>query len=907
MAAVDMGPAPTKPRPRSLQKPPPPPVPATSSASVAARRRATTSTASQSNIREHSTSFANTNTTTTTIVHHPAPAARERDRDRESVGLGHSFSSSSSSTTRPRPPTRSSSLIVADKDVVPSSATTATPAAARSAKPAAEPAVPKTPIHRRIPSALATPLSLPTKDPLDYPSASASLLSPRLYASATAAPPAGVLSPPRRLSPAHFSSNGVPTSTGPPPSLAYKRKLAMEHRKQNSGTPAPLNSAYGGGRFSNGSVPGHRLTHPPQIGDNRRNTTHLDFTVDEFDDEGDEENGDKDRTIRGLEDLKNAQPPPPPPQQQDADHNEADNDFGDVFLRLANSANPRSERKRDRLAMRNSLPADATSPPMLSDPIQVNSSPPEAPPEVWRQAAEMNTQMQTQTPLRYRARRMSNTADDETNPAVRPGINRNTTVVRRSSPPSGVGHSRSFSVIEPSSLSRSQTSMSGTRPRTLHASPHIEERLGASLLDEDFLPRRGPGSQADRESVSSASTTAQSSVWDELDDLKSRIRRLEITGRMPPSGAGNASITSSDRPRTATTAATTISSSPRTRHEPSAKGPSPVNSTYSAAGGGGVPHPLLHAALAKAKSALPADVYRYLDSAANDALSLAATIGTSGTGTAATAASDRQLRRKVDSMCRSLTELCISLTETQLHDAPKPRATLLPSSFVSPRAPSRDRSASGRESVLTTRESILTDRTRTLARFADRKSSLASLTGTAYNRTHTAADILLSPRTSVGNVRQRAVQLEEAQERAARFRAPSRANTEALSSSRAGSRFTTRDYDRSGFAAEQRRIYASPAAANMSSPTLTPSTSARRFFPSSAMDEPRTPSVYDHHQHRMSIDESFTSGGGLGGSSGLGGGLGRSGSARRQSRNGMLRESVELESRAGAAERLLRR
>lgn len=529
--------------------------------------------------------------------------------------------------------------------------------------------------------------------------------------------------------------------------------------------------------------------------------------------------------------------------------------------------------------------------------MQMNSSPPEAPPEVWRQAAELNKQ----TPIRYRSRRNSNTADDEASPAVRPGINRTGTVVRRFSPPS-VGHSRSFSVIEPSSFSRSQTSLSGgKRPRTLHASPMIDDRsAGAPLDDYDYLPgHNGPGSAADRESVSSSSTTAQSSVWDELDDLKSRIRRLEVTGRMPPSGAGNASITSSDRPRTATTAATTISSSPRTRHEPSAKGPSPVNSTFSAAGGGGVPHPLLHAALAKAKTTLPIEVYRHLESAANDALTLASTIGTPGSSTAA---SDRQTRRKVDSMCRSMTELCLALTENQSNiELSKPRASLLPSSFISPRAPSRDRSTTGRESVMTGRESTLGDRTRSLHRFADRKASLASLTGgTGYSspRTHTAADILISPRTSVGNVRQRAVQLEDAQDRSSRLRTPSRATTEAAS--RASSRFTSRDYERERpppiptITAEQRRQYSN--AVSLSSPTLPQGSATRRFF--AGIDEPRTPTSYEPRSDRMISEDSYSAGGGLS----------RSASARRVNRSGGLRESVDLDSgRTTATERFLRR
>jgi hypothetical protein len=84
-------------------------------------------------------------------------------------------------------------------------------------------------------------------------------------------------------------------------------------------------------------------------------------------------------------------------------------------------------------------------------------------------------------------------------------------------------------------------------------------------------------------------------------------------------------------------------------------------------------HPLLHQALARCKDTLPSALYRSLEVTASEALELAAMTGNTGPqGTTFTVvasmmhntAPDRQVRRKADNLCRSLTELCISLCET---------------------------------------------------------------------------------------------------------------------------------------------------------------------------------------------------------------------------------------------------
>ena len=209
-----------------------------------------------------------------------------------------------------------------------------------------------------------------------------------------------------------------------------------------------------------------------------------------------------------------------------------------------------------------------------------------------------------------------------------------------------------------------QSNLSYTSNGNYGSSPFSEQP--DTTLREDELP------QATRaeDTESTLSTTAPSTVWDELDDLKSRIRKLELTGKLPTSSNAAMSTNFGERPPTATTTMTTISSSPKRRQ---ADGVSPEASTIRGLAMANV-HPLLHSALAKTKPAINQNLYRALEATALDALILAAMTGSSSSpGLSPHPASvvavsngiDRQLRRKADSMCRSLTELCIALAENK--------------------------------------------------------------------------------------------------------------------------------------------------------------------------------------------------------------------------------------------------
>lgn len=259
-------------------------------------------------------------------------------------------------------------------------------------------------------------------------------------------------------------------------------------------------------------------------------------------------------------------------------------------------------------------------------------------------------------------------------------------------------------------------------------------------------------SNSEQKPAESASSDTQSvdTVWDELDDLKSRIKKLELTGKLPTTSSAAVSGGSSDRPRTATTAPTTIDSSPkqgRKREQPTphAMTPPPQPDTPTTPAGLNVTniHPLLHNALAKAKPLLNSNLFRSLEATASDALQLAAMTGSAGPqGTTFSAASiingvtvsDRHVRRKADNMCRNLTDLCLALCEGK-HEAPSVFSSPSTTEPVLQRSPSLRYTRSGLGSASTIRPA---------SRLEARRSSILGAPPS------TASD--LSPRGSVGDL-----------------------------------------------------------------------------------------------------------------------------------------------------------
>lgn len=281
-----------------------------------------------------------------------------------------------------------------------------------------------------------------------------------------------------------------------------------------------------------------------------------------------------------------------------------------------------------------------------------------------------------------------------------------------------------------SMFGRSRTSMGTITAKTggqSQLTTKLQESEGDSPADSSEPKRSLP------ESVSADSQTAPSTVWDELDDLKSRIKKLELTGKLPStSGAAIATSTAQpERPPTATTAPTTIDSSPKRERKQTGQsqaGTDGVHTSNVASPATADIHPLLHSALAKAKPLLNGVLYRSLEATAADALQLAAMTGSAGPqGTAFSTAtggtpSDRQVRRRADMMCRNLTDLCLALCDGK-HDSPS-----LTASPITLELPS-DGTPSGRFSRASRSRADFSDRAggRPVSRLEARRSSILGL------------------------------------------------------------------------------------------------------------------------------------------------------------------------------------
>jgi hypothetical protein len=222
-----------------------------------------------------------------------------------------------------------------------------------------------------------------------------------------------------------------------------------------------------------------------------------------------------------------------------------------------------------------------------------------------------------------------------------------------------------------SSRRPSQPEVQHTPPSRTPAYPYRPSNLSHEPRTPQVETSFEASSRADG-TESHGSTGPAASVWDELDELKSRIRKIEMGGKIPPTSGAIVSQASADRPRTANTSATTVSSSPNQQRK---SNPSPSESTVgSHTPNNNKTHPLLRDALGKARQHVSPAVYRTLESTATEALALAEMSGSAGPqGTLHSASSiingsvvsDRQVRRKADNLCRSLTELCIALCETK--------------------------------------------------------------------------------------------------------------------------------------------------------------------------------------------------------------------------------------------------
>ncbi|KAK0673815.1 hypothetical protein QBC41DRAFT_352333 [Cercophora samala] len=426
----------------------------------------------------------------------------------------------------------------------------------------------------------------------------------------------------------------------------------------------------------------------------------------------------RDKTLRALEGRTDDEFSRLTPQETGDMTTTTDNDnTADLFLRIASETSTRRvpefkgkvedpsavPSRITRISHRRPLSTaiatfQANSPPQLarrlSDQRETTRS---------RQRAESNTAQQMTRELAYRT-----SARDKLNPITTSSTTTITTTeepsprtvsIRTPLKPSAITTPRSIQFQDSLSESasayqrrrQSLTTNNENQPSSARAPQYRSSNLAQSriynsspLVPKPMIPSKDdpiPSTETNQGvegNESSSSTAAPSTVWDELDDLKSRINRLEITGKMPSSSGAALSRSSDDnRPPTATTNATTMSASPKRSSGASASQPN-VNSSFTSntSSHRGETQPLLISALNKTKGLVGSEAFSAMESAANDVLALTTMLGTSGQpgpissgasaigyGTNNSSLTDRQLRRKADGICRSLTELYIALAD----------------------------------------------------------------------------------------------------------------------------------------------------------------------------------------------------------------------------------------------------
>lgn len=221
------------------------------------------------------------------------------------------------------------------------------------------------------------------------------------------------------------------------------------------------------------------------------------------------------------------------------------------------------------------------------------------------------------------------------------------------------------------------------------------------------------------DSESTVSTTAPSTVWDELDDIRSRIRKLELTGKLPPSSSAAMTGSAPDRPVTASTTMTNTSTSPKHHQEKleiSFARSTDLSDVRDV-------HPLLHTALSKAENQLSSAVASSLRATVLHALILSKSSDSLQDQRPLPGPLDRHLNKQIENLCRNLTELCLAVSEDAFLPEKKGQSTQPASQNMD--LPNKEASPAARQLLRATSEDPeLRSSSRVMSRAEARRASL---------------------------------------------------------------------------------------------------------------------------------------------------------------------------------------
>jgi hypothetical protein len=571
---------------------------------------------------------------------------------------------------------------------------------------------PDTPTLLRLPSASSTvsasqrsrraTVTTPSTPTVPTPYSTASATSASYFSPQAAASGAEPRSPATRRPPASFSA-GHDTSRGPPVTLItrgnsdYARRTSQkpadyayaQQQFQSLGLVSPGGSQSSSRRpkddaenLSDSTPQPQQTNTQPQLQrtpSTARPTKQMASSIDESSSSSSESESESESSPPSRHDARR----PAQSGRGATDTSGTDGEQNeDLFLNIAEDVAPKQRHvdssRHDKLRSRIARVNRMSSPSALHSPSPVPSS--STTPTVTRISSATESRSSAQPRRSSLLPTSARTPQDRSPPSPAPELQ-----TPRTRPPE-LNTKASFSSRRDSDLSPRDflaqlgSRRRGSQPETLQTPPNRTAYRPSNLghysqsRDDTRTPAletapREPSSHADG-TESHGSTGPAVSVWDELDELKTRIRRIEMGGKIPATSGAIISQATAERPRTANTSATTVSSSPNQQRKANL---SPPESTVDAHTSSRT-HPLLREALAKARQHTSPSVYRILDATVTEALTLAEMTGSAGPqGTLHSASSilgganvsDRQVRRKADNMCRSLTELCIALCDTK--------------------------------------------------------------------------------------------------------------------------------------------------------------------------------------------------------------------------------------------------
>ncbi|OAK99107.1 hypothetical protein IQ06DRAFT_276921 [Phaeosphaeriaceae sp. SRC1lsM3a] len=424
--------------------------------------------------------------------------------------------------------------------------------------------------------------STPTA-PTPYSTASAAPAPASYFAAQASSSGAEPRSPPVRRPPASFSA-GHDTSRGPPVTLITRGNSDYARRTASTPQHVYAQQQLAAQRSQSTSI---RRPREDADSDNHSDSTpqhqHQQQTVAPPSRPQHQRNSASARTVQSTRSTHSTQQQQQQQQQQQmassidesSSSSESESDAGspqeeqneDLFLNIAEDVAPATQRhvdtaRHDKLRSRIARVNRVSSPSALQSPASMPSS--STTPTTSRIPSTSTVEHRSSVQPRRSSLLPTSSRTPHDRPPQSPGTPLETPRTRPPELHTKASFSRRDSDLSPRDfLAQLSNRRRGSQPDALQTPPnrtaYRPSNLGhySSSRDDTRTPhlepaQPEPSSHADG-TESHGSTGPAASVWDELDELKTRIRRIEMGGKIPATASAVISQATTERPRTANT------------------------------------------------------------------------------------------------------------------------------------------------------------------------------------------------------------------------------------------------------------------------------------------------------------------------------------------------------------------